>query len=104
VETIPVRLILTPRLLADLIAASLIRPPLVQWQPGDPPAPVAIVNEGYGVVGGSRVTIGLSDRLDDGISVHIDGMRVSLEPTMPRQLHDLVLALAHTDSVDVVGR
>jgi hypothetical protein len=104
VETIRVRLILTPRLLADLIAASLIRPPLEQWKAGDDPAPVAIVNEGNAAVRGSRITIALSDRLGDAISVNIDGVQVSLEPTMPRQLHDLVLALAHTDGADVVGR
>jgi hypothetical protein len=94
VESIAVRIVLTPRLFADLIAASLIRPPLTQWETGDTPALVAVIDAGAAADAGSRVVIALGDRLGDEISVVVDGARLEVAPTPPARLHDLVVSLA----------
>jgi hypothetical protein len=93
VDPVRVNVIATPPLLADLIANALVSPALSRWAPGDSPALVTIVNAEPREVE-SRVTIVLSDRLDDPVEVIIDGERQSVSPTRPNQLHELVLAVA----------
>jgi hypothetical protein len=95
VDLVRVKLMTSPRLLTDLLAAALTHPELDRWEPGKPPALVSITNVEPGNETDSRVTIVLGDRLDDPISVIVDGERTSRPPTRPSDLHDLVLQLAH---------
>jgi hypothetical protein len=97
VEVVSVNIMTSPRLLADLIASALADHELRRWVPGDSPALVSIVNDEPAAVE-SRVTIVLGDRLDDPLSVIIDGQRTTHAPTRPDRLHELVLELAQTVS------
>jgi hypothetical protein len=93
VDPVRVNVLTTPPLLADLIANALVSPALSRWAPGDSPALVTIVNAEPAEVE-SRVTIVLSDRLDDPVAVIVDGERRSMAPTRPQHLNELVLAVA----------
>jgi hypothetical protein len=92
VDIVRVKVQTTPRLLADLICAALDAPPIITWAPGDAPAEVTITNT-EALVTDSRLTILLGDRLDDPISVIVDGQRSSVAPTRLAELHNLVLEL-----------
>jgi hypothetical protein len=98
VEPVRVKVTVLPRLLADLIAATFDERLVRRWEPGDPPADVSIINAATpidrGEDRGSRVIISLRDRLDDPISVMVDGHSSLVAPVAPHRLHDLVLALA----------
>jgi hypothetical protein len=93
VDIVRVRVMTTPRLLADLITAALEVPQILAWEPGDSPAEVTITNT-RGSLTDSRVTIVLGDCLDDPISVIVDGQRSEIAPLQLDGLHDLVLELA----------
>jgi hypothetical protein len=94
VDIVRVKVLTTPRLLADLICAALDAPPILTWAPGDSPAEVTITNT-EALVTDSRLTILLGDRLDDPISVIVDGQRSSVGPTRLAGLHNLVVELTH---------
>jgi hypothetical protein len=99
-DTVGVKVSATPRLLADLITASLDTPAIRLWAPGDDPALVTIVNSaGHGLTD-SRVTIVLGDALGDPVSVAIDGEWSSVGPTRPHELLDLIIKLAQELSPD----
>jgi hypothetical protein len=88
--TVSVKVMTTPRLLADLIAAALDSTELSRWAPGDDPALVTITNTDQANID-SRVTIVLGDRLDDPVGLIIDGVRSSAASTRPQELQALVL-------------
>jgi hypothetical protein len=93
---------MTPRLLADLVAAATIWPPLRRWADGDEPALVSIVNAGTEPVPGTPVTIGVSERLADAVTVIVDGTAiVPPQAARPPDLHDLVVELAEAHGVEV---
>jgi hypothetical protein len=94
VEIVRVKVLATPRLLADLIEAALDRPPISPWTPGDSPAQVTIINSNRSGETHDGLTIVLGDRLADPVSVIADGERSSVGPTQLDQLHDLILGLA----------
>jgi hypothetical protein len=94
VRVVNVQIAMTPRLLADLVADSTIRPPLRRWEAGDEPPLVCIVNAGSEFEITTPVTICVGDRLDDTISVVVDGVSVEATGVHPPHLHGLVLALA----------
>lgn len=93
-DIVRVKVVTTPRLLADLITAALDTPAVRPWAPGDEPALVTITNTGADATNGSRLTIVLGDRLDDPVAVLIDGELSSVPATRPDDLRDLVLDLA----------
>jgi hypothetical protein len=99
VEIVRFRVLTTPRLLADSIAAALDTPELRPWLPGDSPALVTITNAAAIIdvdmppVLDSRVTIVVPDRLGDRVPVKVDGQWSVAQPTYPHALHDLVLTL-----------
>jgi hypothetical protein len=89
-----VQIEMTPHLLADLVADLTIRPPLRRWQAGDEPPLICIVNAGNDAPATTPVTISVGDRLDDTVSVVVDGVHVAAPYVRPPHLHGLVLALA----------
>jgi hypothetical protein len=101
-DTIGVKVMTTPRLLADLITAELNTPAVRMWTSGDEPALVTIVNSVDDCATDSRVTIVLGDRLGDPVSVVIDGVWSSLAPTGPHELLRLIVELAQEVSSDGV--
>jgi hypothetical protein len=102
-DIVGVRIMTTPRLLADLISAALDTPTIHVWKPGDEPALVTIVNSASRAVSDSRVTIVLGERLGDRISVAIDGQWSSVAPTRPHELLHLIINLAQEVSSDGGG-
>jgi hypothetical protein len=94
VDIVRARLVMSPPLLADVLAAALDTPDVRPWMPGDAPALVTIASPDAASLADSRIMIVLSGRLDDPVSVRIDGVSSWIGPTRPEELHDLVLALA----------
>jgi hypothetical protein len=93
VDIVRVKVVTTPPLLADLIAVALDTPALTTWAPGDSPALVTITNAVNVDLSDTRLTIILGDRLDDPVTVVIDGEHSSRAPTAPGELRELVLDL-----------
>lgn len=93
-QCVLVRIAVTPRLLADLLAAVLCTDqPLQRWWPGDDPPIVEVVESGAEERSQARVTVALGRLRDDPIQVSVDGRRRELEPTPPERLHEVVVAL-----------
>jgi hypothetical protein len=95
VDIVRVKVMTRPRLLADLITAAFDPRTLLPWAPGEDPPLVTITNADAEPPTDSRLTILLGDRLDDPVSVVIDGRRSTVAPRRPEELAGLVLELAH---------
>lgn len=89
------RIEVTPRLLADLLAAMVCcDQSLRRWGPGDATPLIAVVDAGAIPRPRARVTIALGRMRDDPVQVSVDGRRRTLDPTPPERLHEVVAALA----------
>lgn len=101
---VSVRVATTPRLLAELISASLVDPALCPWTPGDAPPQVTICDSGRGPADDGTVVIELGRRVEDPLVVTVDGVQSTLPITGPKELRDLVIVLSHVMSSGASSR
>jgi hypothetical protein len=88
---ITVKVLATPRLLADLIARGIESSQIRRWQHGDPPAHAIIAEAQHPPADSAPLTILLPERLEDGLVIVVDGLRREVMPTRAHELHDLIV-------------